>query len=96
MYENGFAVPKDDLAAMGFYTMAARAGETQAAINLAFMLIEGPEAYRDPVEGYAWCLYVADRTDPDNKPGYEADCRALREMIDQESADAAVKRVADW
>jgi len=96
MYANGYVVAEDDLAAMGLYTLAARAGETQAAINLAYMLIDGPEAYRDPVEGYAWCLYGADKTKPDNKPAYEADCRYLRGLIDQESADAAVERVADW
>ncbi len=89
MYENGYAVGQDSLAALAFYRLAAERGGARGALTLAYRLIEGAnDAFRDPAEGWAWCLAALQRADAD--ADFQADCDYLGGLI-SETDEAAGK-----
>ncbi len=80
-YVFGYGVAPDPMAALALYRMAAERGAPQAALNMAYMLIEdAPEAWRDPTEGWAWCLAALDRATADHD--FADDCEYLRGLLD--------------
>ena len=84
----------DPLAAMVFYRMAAEHGNAQAAVNLAYSLIEGDNAWRDPVAGYGWCLVGIERGDAEQKPEFTEDCDYLGGLVDDAARSAGEARAA--
>lgn len=94
-YANGYGVAQDELAAMGLYWMAAKTGHARGAINLAYALIEGEEAWRDPVRGYAWCQVAVARAKPAEAEGFREDCAYLGEQIGAEAMKAGEEMAAD-
>ncbi len=80
-YVYGYGVAPDPMAALALYRMAAERGAPQAALNMAYMLIEdAPEAWRYPAEGWAWCLAALDRATADHD--FADDCEYLRGLLD--------------
>ncbi|WP_425050447.1 tetratricopeptide repeat protein [Psychromarinibacter sp. S121] len=89
MYANGYGVTYDPMAAIALYRMAAEQGHSQAAINLAYWLIEWDFGWTNPAEGWAWCQIGIEQAEPDDLAGYEADCAYLADFVDEAAMAAA-------
>lgn len=88
MYANAYGVAEDPLAAMALYRMSADAGHPRGAVNLAYALIEGVEAWRDPALGYGWCLSGLSRAKPEDAEEFQQDCEYLADVIGEDAARA--------
>lgn len=89
MYANGYSVSKDSYAAAGLYAIAARLGYAQAAVNLAFVLIDSPKSgLHDPATGWGWCLIALDRADAPDLEALQGDCDYLQERVGDEDQAA--------
>ena len=88
MYGNGYGVGTDRLASMALSEMAARLGHPQAAINLAYDLIEVENGWQDPAAGWGWCLVALEQAKPADLAGFQEDCDYLSGLIDDETRAA--------
>lgn len=83
MYDRGYGVSHDPFAALALYLMAARQGYAQAAINVAYTLIEDDiGALHDPATGWAWCQVGLEQADDADRSAFVEDCQYLSEMVD--------------
>jgi hypothetical protein len=60
-YQTGFLLPLDRTAALKWYVRAAEEGDTDAALQAAFLYAPAGGAPRDEVNALKWLRFAADR-----------------------------------
>lgn len=74
MTEMGRGGPLNLKQARQLYQQAIDGGHVHSAINMAWMIVENPQVFRNPAEGIAYCIWAVDHAESDRLAEYRAAC----------------------
>lgn len=94
MVETGRGGPQNLKQARDLYERAIAAGDVHSAVNMAWMIAENPEAFRNLAEGIAYCLWAVDNAGPDRVEEYRLSCDGLAGRY-TDALRAEARRIAD-